>query len=86
MNIIKMEEIYQVGFKQHPAIMSCFTAHLDRYWVSKTSFATLETAVRKVKTNMMALQTYASRLNGARVKANPCGTPTCATPADIPGR
>jgi hypothetical protein len=62
----KMAEFLQIGFKQHPAITPVFTAHLDRHRVSKTSFATLETSVRKVKTDMAAMQTLVNRLNGAR--------------------
>jgi hypothetical protein len=62
----KMAEFLQVGFKQHPAITPVFTTHIYRHQVSKTSFATLETSVRKVKTDMAAMQTSVNRLNGAR--------------------
>jgi hypothetical protein len=62
----KMAELLQIGFKQHPNITPVFTAHLDRHRVSKMSFATLETSVRKVKTDMAAMQTSVNRLNGAR--------------------
>jgi hypothetical protein len=61
-----MEEFLQVGFKQHPDITPVITAHLDRNRVSKISFATLETSVRKVKTDMAAMQMSVNRLNGAR--------------------
>jgi hypothetical protein len=61
-----MEDFLQVGFKQHMVITPVFTAHLDRHHVSKTSFATLETTARKVKTDMAAMQTSVNRLNGAQ--------------------
>jgi hypothetical protein len=67
----KMADFLQVGFKQHPAITPVFTAHLDRHRVSKTSFATLETSVQKVKTDMAAIQTSVNRLNGARGNSTP---------------
>jgi hypothetical protein len=67
----KMAEFLQIGFKQHPAITPVFTAHLDRHRVSKTSFATLETSVRKVKSDMAAMQTSVNRLNGARGNSTP---------------
>jgi hypothetical protein len=63
----KMAEFLQVGFNQHTAITPVFTAHLDRHRVSKTSFATLETCVQKVKTDMAAIQTSVNHLNGTRV-------------------
>jgi hypothetical protein len=67
----KMAEFLQVGFKQHPSITPVFTAHLDCHRVSKTSFATLESSVRKVKSDMAAMQTSVNRLNGARGNSNP---------------
>jgi hypothetical protein len=68
---LKMVELLQIGFKQHPTITPVFTAHLDRHWVSKTSFATLETSVRKVKIDMAAMQTSVNCLNGARENSTP---------------
>jgi hypothetical protein len=68
---LKISEFFQIGFKQHPAITPVFTAHLDRHWVSKTSFATLETSARKVKTYMAEMQTSVNRLNGARGNSTP---------------
>jgi hypothetical protein len=68
---LKMAEFLQIGFKQHPTITPVFTAHLDRHQVSKTSFATLETSVRKVKSDMGAMQTSVNRLNGARGNSTP---------------
>jgi hypothetical protein len=67
----KVAEFLHVGFKQHPATTSVFTAHLDRYRVSKTLFATLETSVRTVKTDMAAIQTSVNRLDGARGNTTP---------------
>jgi hypothetical protein len=67
----KMAEFLQIGVKQHPAIAPVFTAHLDRHQVSKTSFATLETSVCKVKSDMAAMQTSVNRLNGARGNSTP---------------
>jgi hypothetical protein len=66
-----MDEFLQVGFKQHPAITPIFTAHLDHHRVSKTSFTTLETTMRKVSTDMAATHTSVNRLNGARGSATP---------------
>jgi hypothetical protein len=66
-----MAEFLQIGFKQHPAITPVFTAHLDCHRVSKTSFATLETSVRKVKTDMAAMQTTVNRVYGARGNSTP---------------
>jgi hypothetical protein len=51
----KMAEFLQVGFKQHPSITPVFTAHLDRHRVSKTCFATIETSICKVKSDMAAM-------------------------------
>jgi hypothetical protein len=67
----KMAAFLQVAFKHHPAITLVFTAHLDRHRVSKTSFATLETSVRKVKRDMAAIQTSVNRLNEARGNSTP---------------
>jgi hypothetical protein len=67
----KMVEVLQIGVKHHPAITPVFTAHLDRHRVSKTSFVTLETSVRKVKLDMAAMQTSVNRLNGARGNSTP---------------
>jgi hypothetical protein len=64
----KMDEFLQVGFKQHPAITPVFTAHFDHHRVPKTSFATLETSVRKVKMDM----------NGARGSSTPRATDVAA--------
>jgi hypothetical protein len=33
----KMDEFLEIGFKQHPAIIPVFAAHLDRHRVSKTT-------------------------------------------------
>jgi hypothetical protein len=71
----KMAVFLQIGFKQHPTTIPVFTAHLDRHLdrhrVSKTSFATPETSVRKVKSDMAAMQTSANRLNGVRGNSTP---------------
>jgi hypothetical protein len=67
----KMDEFLEIGFKQHPVIIPVFTAHLDRHRVSKTTFATLETPAKRIKTDMTVLQTSVQHLNGA------CGKPTC---------
>jgi hypothetical protein len=67
----KMAEFLQIGFKQYPTITPVFTAHLDYHLVSKTSFATLDTSVRKVKSDMAAMQTSMDRLNGARGNSTP---------------
>jgi hypothetical protein len=67
----KISEFLQIGFKQHPSITPVFTAHLDRRRVSRTSFATLETSVRKFKTEMAAMKTSVNRLNGARGNSTP---------------
>jgi hypothetical protein len=77
----KMAKLLQIGFKQHPAITPVFTAHLDRHRVSKMYFATLETSVRKVKSDMAAMQTSVNGVNGAsrgnstpRATASTCGS------------
>jgi hypothetical protein len=67
----KMAEFLHIGFKQHPTITPVFTAHLNRNRVSKTSFATLETSVCKVNSDMAAMQTSVNRLNGARGNSTP---------------
>jgi hypothetical protein len=67
----KMAEFLQIGFKQHPTIIPVFTAHLDHHRVSRTSFATLETSVLKVKSDMASMQTSVNRLNGARGNSTP---------------
>jgi hypothetical protein len=67
----KMAEFLQVGFKQHSAITPVFTAHLDRHRVSNTFFATLETSIRKVKTDMAAMKISVNRLNGAKWNSTP---------------
>jgi hypothetical protein len=66
-----MAEFLQIGFKQHPTITPVFTAHLDRHRFSKTPFSTLDTSVRKVKSDMAAMQTSVNRLNGARGNSTP---------------
>jgi hypothetical protein len=67
----KMAELLQIGFLQHPTITPVFTANLDRHRVSKTSFATPETSVPKVKLDMATMQTSVNRLNGARGNSTP---------------
>jgi hypothetical protein len=84
----KMAEFLQVGFKQHPDITPVFTAHLDRHRVSETSFTTLETSDRKVKTDMAAIQTSVNYLNGVRGNSTH-RTSTAAggvLPLDLPQR
>jgi hypothetical protein len=39
----KIDELLDIGLKQHPAIMPVFTAHLDRHIVSKTTFGSRHT-------------------------------------------
>jgi hypothetical protein len=80
----KMAEFLQVGFNKHPAITPVFTAHLDCHPVSKTSFATLETSVRKVKMDMAAIQTSVNRLNGARGNSTPSAAAVMAAARLLP--
>jgi hypothetical protein len=61
-----MDEFLEIGSKQHPAIMPVFTVHLYQHMVSKSTFATLETSVKRTKSYMAVIQTTVNRLNGAR--------------------
>jgi hypothetical protein len=61
-----MCELLEIGFKQHPVIISVFTAHLNRHLVSKTTFVTLESLIKRIKSNMAVIQTTVNRLKGAR--------------------
>jgi hypothetical protein len=62
----EMDELLEIGFKQHPAVIPVFKSYLDRQWVSKTTFATLETLVKRIKYDMAVIQTTVNRLNCAR--------------------
>jgi hypothetical protein len=79
-----MAEFLQVGSKQYHAITTVFTAHLDLQRVSKTSFATLETYVRKVNIDMAAIQTSVNHLNGARGNSTPRASAVAAASGLLP--
>jgi hypothetical protein len=75
----KMDEFLDIGFKPHPSITPVFSAHLDRFHVSHTSFNVLQTSVKRLKTDLSTLHTVVNRLNGARGNAqNPCAADTDA--------
>jgi hypothetical protein len=81
----KMDKFLEMGFKQHPYIAPVFTAHLDRYRVSRATFGGLETQVEKLKTWLTTLSTAVNRLNGARGNLNNCNVTLKATPGAVPG-
>jgi hypothetical protein len=61
-----MDKFLDIGLKQHPLITPVFTAHLDRFRFSHTSFNVLDTSVTHFITDFTTLQTVVNRTNGAQ--------------------
>jgi hypothetical protein len=64
-----MDEFDAVDIRRHPSIIPVFTSHLDRYRVTKTTYAGLVTQVKKIDSLLTTVSAKVERLNGARGNA-----------------
>jgi hypothetical protein len=72
-------------FKPRPFITPMFTAHLDIYRVSRTTFGGLETQVNNLKTDLTMLSTAMNHFNGECGHHRNHNAIPNTTPGTVPG-